>query len=54
MSFNIAYSDKDKIKKIERFNKISQEASKQCGRSDRYRPAAPVRCLTAQHAKLNS
>ncbi len=30
----VKLDDKDKIKKIERFNKISQEASKQCGRSD--------------------
>lgn len=30
----VKLDDKDKIKKIERFNKISKEASKQCGRSD--------------------
>lgn len=30
----VKLDDKDKIKKVERFNKISQEASKQCGRSD--------------------
>ena len=30
----VKLDDKDKIKKIERFNKISHEASKQCGRSD--------------------
>lgn len=30
----VKLDEKDKIKKIERFNKISVEASKQCGRSD--------------------
>lgn len=30
----VKLDDKDKVKKVERFNKISQEASKQCGRSD--------------------
>lgn len=30
----VKIDDKDKIKKVERFNKISREASKQCGRSD--------------------
>lgn len=30
----VKLDDKDKIKKIERLNKISLEASKQCGRSD--------------------
>lgn len=30
----VKLDDKDKIKKVERWNKISVEASKQCGRSD--------------------
>lgn len=30
----VKLEDKDKVKKIERYNKISREASKQCGRSD--------------------
>ena len=30
----VKLDDKDKIKKVERWNKISLEASKQCGRSD--------------------
>lgn len=30
----VKLDDKDKVKKIERYNKISREASKQCGRSD--------------------
>jgi 16S rRNA (uracil1498-N3)-methyltransferase len=30
----VKLEEKDKIKKVERFNKISREASKQCGRSD--------------------
>lgn len=30
----VKYDEKDKVKKIERYNKISVEASKQCGRSD--------------------
>lgn len=30
----VKIDDKDKVKKVERFNKISKEASKQCGRSD--------------------
>ena len=30
----VKLDEKDKVKKIERFNKISREASKQCGRSD--------------------
>ncbi len=30
----VKLDDKDKIKKVERWNKISTEASKQCGRSD--------------------
>lgn len=30
----VKLDEKDKLKRVERFNKISQEASKQCGRSD--------------------
>lgn len=30
----VRLDDKDKLKKVERYNKISREASKQCGRSD--------------------
>lgn len=30
----VKLDEKDKIKKLERYNKISREASKQCGRSD--------------------
>ena len=30
----VKWDEKDKIKKVERYNKISREASKQCGRSD--------------------
>lgn len=30
----VKLDEKDKIKKVERYNKISKEASKQCGRSD--------------------
>lgn len=30
----VKIDDKDKMKKVERYNKISREASKQCGRSD--------------------